>query len=209
MICIGNLSGGVRGHGKLESAQLAFQECLAIFQQLAKRDPSNVDCQRNLAVAYGRIGGVLQDRREFAAAQAAFDQDLAIFRHLAERDPNNPHWQREVAVVKGRLGDVLFAQGDVVAAKKAFDECLVICRLLTEQDQSNADWQWNLAVACRRLAGVEANAQRESIAAALYEEAFRILTTLVETAPDVVQFGSDLKKVEAELAAFRLRREER
>ena len=50
----------LQAQGKLNEAQAAFAEVLAISRRLAKQDPSNADWQRDLEVAHSRVGGVLQ-----------------------------------------------------------------------------------------------------------------------------------------------------
>jgi Flp pilus assembly protein TadD len=109
--------GGVlQAQGKLEQAQAAFAEYLAISQRLAEQDPSNAGWQRDLAVAHSKVGGVLEAQGKLEQAQAAFAECLAISRRLAEQDPSNAGWQRDLAIAHSRVGGVLEAQGKYLAA---------------------------------------------------------------------------------------------
>lgn len=47
--------------GNLSEAKTAFEQSLATFQRLTKRDPSNSGWQRELGVAYSRVGDVHKD----------------------------------------------------------------------------------------------------------------------------------------------------
>ena len=135
------LSGNVlREQGKLEAAQQAYGESLAISRQLVEQDPNNAGSQRELAVAQRRVGDVLQSQGKLEAAQEAFGGAVAISRQLVEQDPSNAGWQRELAVTQRRVGNVLQAQGKLEAAQETYGESLAISRLLVERDPSNAGW---------------------------------------------------------------------
>jgi Flp pilus assembly protein TadD len=152
---VGCLLGDVlQSQGKLEAAQAAFGEYLAISRRLAEQDPSNAGWQRDLAVAQIRVGAVLQAQGKLGATQAAFSESLAISRNLAEGYPNNVGWQRELAMAHSRVGDVLLAQGKLEAAQAAFGEYLALGRHLAEQDPSNSTWRHGLAVAYSRVGDV-------------------------------------------------------
>jgi tetratricopeptide (TPR) repeat protein len=193
----------LQAQGQLAAAQAAFANCLAIRRQLARQDPDNTDCQRELAVAHSRVGDVLKAQDQLTEARAAFDEYLVISRRLAEQDQSNAGWQRELAIAHGRVGSVLQAQDQLTEARAAFDKSLTISRRLAEQDQSNADLQRGLASACSRLARAEAQASKNKAALKLYEESLRILTDLVARAPELVAWQKARERVEAELNAFR------
>jgi predicted negative regulator of RcsB-dependent stress response len=145
------LFGGVlEAQGKLEAAQKAFGEGLAISRRLAEQNPSNAGWQRDLAVAHSRVGDVLKAQGKLEAARKAFGEGLAISRRLAEQDPNNTGWQRDLAVAHSRVGEVLQAQGKLQEAQKTYDRYLSISRRLTEQNPSNigCSGTWG-----RRIAG--------------------------------------------------------
>src|SRR5258707_11412988 len=101
----------LKAQGKLEAAQAAFGEYLAISRRLAEQDPSNAGWQRDLALAHSKVGDVLKTQGKLEAAQAAFGEDLAISRRLAEQDPSNADWQRDLALAHSKVGGLLGAQG--------------------------------------------------------------------------------------------------
>src|SRR5271166_5895783 len=173
----------LEAQGKLEAAQAAFEEYLAISRRLAEQNPSNAGWQLELAGAQSRIGGVLQAQGKLEAALAAFKEYLAISRHLAEQDPSNAGWQLELAGAQSRIGGVLQAQGKLETAQAAFGEALAISRHLAEQDPSNAGWKRELAVAQNRIGGVlQARGKLEAAQAAV-GEALAISRHLAEQDP--------------------------
>jgi hypothetical protein len=54
----------------LAAALASFQAELAIFDRLAKSDPSNTEWQRGLAIAYEKVGEVQKELGSLSAAQA-------------------------------------------------------------------------------------------------------------------------------------------
>ena len=135
----------LQAQGKLEEAQAAFAEYLAISRRLAKRDRNNPGWQRDLALAHGRVGEVLRAQGKLEKAQAASAEYLAISRRLAKRDPSNAGWQRDLSVSYIKVGDVHSAQGDLTAALKSYRDSLGIAEKLAKQDPGNAGWQSHLA----------------------------------------------------------------
>jgi len=188
---------GLGGHvseaqGRLEGAQAAFEQYLAIFRRLAELEPSNAGWQREMAVAHSRVGGVLQAQGRLEAAQAAFEQSLSISRRLVEQDPSNAGWQRELAVAQSRVGGVLEAQGRLEGAQTAFEQTLRISRRLAEQDPSNAGWQRELATAHNRVGGVLETQGRLEGAQAAFEQDLSISRRLAEQDPSNARWQHDL-----------------
>ena len=182
----------LEAQGKLEAAQAAFEEYLAISRRLAEQNPSNAGWQLELAGAQSRIGGVLQAQGKLEAALAAFKEYLAISRHLAEQDPSNAGWQLELAGAQSRIGGVLQAQGKLETAQAAFGEALAISRHLAEQDPSNAGWQRELAVAQNRIGGVLQARGKLEAAQAAFGEALAISRHLAEQDPSNADWQREL-----------------
>src|ERR1035441_5383084 len=130
--------------GKLEEAQVAFGEYLAISRRLAAQDPGNACWQRELAVAHSKVGGVFEAQGKLAQALAAFREFLAILGRVAAQDPSNAGWQRELAVAHSKVGSVLQAQGKLTEAQAELEARMQINSRLVELDKSNAAWQHGL-----------------------------------------------------------------
>jgi tetratricopeptide (TPR) repeat protein len=164
--------------GKLEEAQVAFGEYLAISRRLAAQDPSNACWQRELAVAHSKVGGMFEAQGKLALALAAFREFLAILGRVAAQDPSNAGWQRELAVAHSKVGGVLQAQGKLTEAQAELEARMQINSRLVELDKSNAAWQHGLAVA-HNLLGDALQAQGKlAEAQAAFEESLVIIHRL-------------------------------
>jgi tetratricopeptide (TPR) repeat protein len=181
-----------QAQGKLDLAQAAFDEHLAIFRRLTEQDASNAGWQRDLAGAHSRVGYLLQAQGQLAAAQAACGEYLAILRRLAEQDPSNLGRRRELAVALGRVGEVRQAQGQLAAAHAAFDEHLAISRRLVEHDPSNARWHRDLAVAHVRIGDVLQEQGELAAAQVAFDEYLAISRRLAEQDPSNAGWQRDL-----------------
>jgi tetratricopeptide (TPR) repeat protein len=166
--------------GRLEDAQAAYVQSLAICRRLTDEAPGNEGWQRELAVAYSRVGDMHQAQGKLDAADAAFREYLAIVRRLAERDPENAGWQRDLAVAWGRLGDLLLSDGKPEGAKAAYTEDLEIARRMAGLDLGNAGWQRELAVAHAKLADALYAQGGLEEAHAAYTETLAICRALAE-----------------------------
>ncbi len=81
------------------------------ISRLAKSDPGNASCQRDLSVSYTKIGDVLVAQGNLPEALKTYQDSLAIVDRLAKSDPGNALWQRDLSVSNERLGDVFFCAG--------------------------------------------------------------------------------------------------
>ncbi len=84
----------------------AYEEGLKIVVGLAKRDPANLQRQRDLSVSNNKIGDVLLAQGDSAGALAAYEAGLTIREGLAKRDPANTEWQVDVAASCAKLGSL-------------------------------------------------------------------------------------------------------
>ena len=93
----------LQAQGKLEAAQAAFGEALAISRHLTEQDPSNADWQRDLAVACWRIAHLEAKAGRHAAAVLLYEEASRIFGVLAERAPGFVQWAKEKENVESDL----------------------------------------------------------------------------------------------------------
>jgi tetratricopeptide (TPR) repeat protein len=173
--------------GKLAEAQTAFEEYLAISQELAEQDPSNTGWQRELAIAHSQVGWALQEQDKLEEAEAPLGEYLALSQRFMKLHPSHLGWQRELAVAHGQVGVVLQAQGKLAEAQVAFGKCLSISQRLAAHDPTNADWQRELAVAHGQVGGVLQAQGKLAEAQVVFEEHLAISQWL--TAQDPSHLG--------------------
>src|SRR5262249_16300271 len=95
-----------RAQGDLSAALTSYRATLAIFERLAKADPSNSQWQHDLSVSHIKVGYAQRDQGDLSAALTSYRATLAIFERLAKADPGNAEWQRDLIVSYVKLSDV-------------------------------------------------------------------------------------------------------
>ena len=90
--------------GDLAGALEAYQDGLAIFDRLAKSDPSNAGWQRDLAIGYSKVANIQmkQGRRDYALK--ALRQGRQIIEQLMRRSPDNPTLRRALTWFESQIG---------------------------------------------------------------------------------------------------------
>ena len=83
---------------------------------LAKRDPSNANAQRDLAIGNDDVGKVLELQGNESGAKEKYNVSLSISRKLAAQDPNNAEWQRDLSISLERVAIILSAESDFAGA---------------------------------------------------------------------------------------------
>ena len=78
-----------QAQGDLAGALQAYEDSLAIAEQLAASDPGNADWQRDLSISWERIGGVREQQGDRAGALEAWRRALAISLPLAKAHPDS------------------------------------------------------------------------------------------------------------------------
>ena len=95
--------------GNLTEALQAYRDSFAIFERLAKADPSNAGWQRDLAVSYGKLASAYLRLNNAAEALAALRKGRDVMVALVTISPSNTQWKEdltrfddEIAKLEGR-----------------------------------------------------------------------------------------------------------
>jgi tetratricopeptide (TPR) repeat protein len=178
--------------GNLEAALALFRDGRAIFENLARTDPGNMDSQHDLSVSYSKIGDALAAQGDLEAALKAFHVRRAIADDLAKSDPGNTIWQRELSASYDKVGDVLVAQGNLDAALISFRDGLAIAKRLAKSDPGNAGWQRDLSASYDRVGDVALARGHYAEALGSFRDSLAIRERLAESAPDNTRWQRDL-----------------
>jgi tetratricopeptide (TPR) repeat protein len=169
--------------GKLQEAQGSYQKSLPIAKQLAERDKSNAERQRDLAVIYAKIGDCFRNQGDLADALNSYRNSLAITEKLTKQVPSNAAWQSDLSNSYEAIGDVLRGQGDLTGVLNSYRNSLAIREKLTKQNPSNAGWQSDLSSSYERLGDVLRDQGDEAGALKSYRDSLAIRQNLVTEDP--------------------------
>jgi serine/threonine-protein kinase len=165
--------------GDLSGSLRTAESVLAIRVELAANDPRDMDAQRLLSIAHGRIARLLARLGRDDEADRHRHADLAVSRRLVEREPDNADWRRGLAISQAALGRRLTDAGRIEQAELPLHEGLGSLEELATLEPSNAEWQRDLILAEHDLARWELAAGRPGETLTLADRALARATDLL------------------------------
>ena len=169
-----------------------YRQGLAIRQQLADRDKSNAQWQRDLSISFVKLGDVLEAQQEHGDALSAYQMSLMVAERLPSSGESNVEWQRDRYVTQERIGDVLVAQGKFDDALALFQLSLTLRRKLTAVDPGNATWQRDLFIIQDKIGDVQLAEGLFDEAMVSYQNSLDIRQRLAGNFADNVELQKDL-----------------
>ena len=153
---------GLGGHvseaqGRLEGAQAAFEQYLAIFRRLAELEPSNAGWQREMAVAHSRVGGVWLAQKQLTKGIEAYLEALTISRRLAGQDPSNASWQHDLALACLQVGRIAAAANLNDIGLPLYEESLRIFAALVQRAPGFVQWAEDMKIVEAELTALRAS----------------------------------------------------
>jgi tetratricopeptide (TPR) repeat protein len=154
-LCHARIGGILEEQGDLAAALESYRDVLVVAEHLAKADPDNTECQRDLTSSRGKIGDVQLAQGDLVAALESYRAAFVIAQHLAIANQDNAEWQRDLSGWHAKIGDVRHTQGDLIAALASYRAAFVIAERLAKIDPSNQAWGNDVAWAQKRLVNLE------------------------------------------------------
>ncbi|MGE3818973.1 MAG: tetratricopeptide repeat protein, partial [Isosphaeraceae bacterium] len=178
--------------GDKQDAITAYRESLAIFNRLARENPSIIQFQTDLATIHLNLGNLLSDIGQAGAAREALGRALAIWERLARENPAIIRFQSDLATSHNALGRLLQATGQLGTAREALERALAIREHLARENPAITQYQSQLAISHHSL-GLFLNATGQALEArASYERALAIRERLAREHPAIIEFQSGL-----------------
>lgn len=135
--------------GYMASAYQHYYASHALRARLAEIEPSNVEWQRGLAIAYGRFGEWFYDNRLWSEAQAYYYYSLQTRTRIASRDTGNLFWKHDLVIAYQKLGVNCSELKDLKSAVQHLRSSLSLAEALVAVDSTS--WQWRSALAESRF----------------------------------------------------------
>ena len=89
--------------GDYELAIKAYEEAVAVSENLVARDPASALWIGYLASKYAHLGGALKEHGDIKGALAQYTKELAIRRNLVDKDPDKVMWQNDLRGCQDRI----------------------------------------------------------------------------------------------------------
>lgn len=125
--------------GEFGPALAAFQESLALSQELSSRSPDNQDWLFALGNAWFWVGYTHWQKGDLDAAVAPMTEYLNSAERLVQLDARNRKWQLERAYAHGNLGGLAFARGDSEEAIRRYEAARSVTERLLENAPADVE----------------------------------------------------------------------
>lgn len=103
------------------AAKAAYQESLALAEQVVKSDPNNAKWQLGLGSSHFYVGEMMRRAGDLDGALAHFRDYQDIARKLVERDPGNAEFKLELSYGYSNVAAILSGQGKLDEARRQLE----------------------------------------------------------------------------------------
>ena len=153
-IALDDVGNAARELGRLEAAEQAFAESLAVTRRLLEAAPESRTALGDLSVALDNAGNVARDRGQLEVAEQAFAESLAVRRRLLDAVGESPTALRDLTVSLDNVGNVARDREQLEAAEQAFAESLAVSRRLLEAVGERPTTLRDLSVSLKNVGNV-------------------------------------------------------
>ena len=194
-----------RGHGAV--ALEHFRRAQELYEDAYRRDPSNVESVRHVALAWMHIGdavggyafdGQLGDRK---GALADYQKGEELLDKLAAAHPNDTILLRALTAAETNVAIQFDIMGDHVSELAEIQKVIAISERLSQLDPSDTYLRRGLAISYQIAGEAERSLGRLSEAMAWHRKHFEITESLWSAHPDTLHVG-DLARAYHQMGAL-------
>jgi tetratricopeptide (TPR) repeat protein len=193
---VGDVQGGFReaNLGDTAGSLESYKKSLAILEAVTSADPTNVDVQRELIRAHGKLSDVLIMAGDHAGAIQQSKQVLAIAERLSTADPGNRAERRNLALAYLDYGSKRAGQDDWQGALEDCQKSIPLLESVAAADPKDKNSRRVLALAYSRTGELLSQyAQKHAEALAMHQKAVDLVRSLLALDPQ----NTDLRRLEA------------
>jgi tetratricopeptide (TPR) repeat protein len=125
-----------------------------LFERISAADPSNVQAQRDVALAYVKGAQIDRDEGRLEAAIGPAMRAVRMFEAMTAADPRSASLQIDLSAACSLAGDIRLQQGAIAEARSIFTRMTALQEDLAAQDPGNAEMQYAVAIAYSQMGEV-------------------------------------------------------
>jgi serine/threonine-protein kinase len=178
--------------GDVRDGLKAHDDGQAIWELLARTDPSNPEYQRGLASILLCRGRFLRTTGHTTDALASMEAARTIHERLARDEPTVAQFQRDLAISHTSIGRLLSETGRPAEALASLEAARTVLERLARDEPTVARFQADLAESHNSIGRLLRDKGRPAEALTSLEAARTVLERLARDEPTVAQFQADL-----------------
>jgi serine/threonine-protein kinase len=172
----------------------SHRQALAIFSDLAARNPQAVDYAKDLASCYYQLGRLYRLTDQVKESKENYTKAKTIWETLRQADPREQYYTAELSRTELGLGNVSMVTGSFKDAKAAFQRALTLREELATLYPKNPEYQRDLAISCNNLASALTSLGEPQAAEFAYNRALGIQEKLSAQLPAFKRYQDDLAR---------------
>jgi tetratricopeptide (TPR) repeat protein len=184
----------LRDLGRMQEAEAAFGEAVALQEQLAAGFPNRPEFRQDLAKTHNNLGNLFNATGRPKPAEAAYGAALALYQQLAADFPAQPEFRQELATGHNNLGVLLRDTGRRQGAEPAFAAALALQKQLAADFPNRPEFRQDLAKTHNNLGILLRDTGRRQEAEAAYVDALALRRQLAADFPARSEFRQDLAR---------------
>jgi tetratricopeptide (TPR) repeat protein len=175
--------------------QELLEKARTLYEELAQEDSTRPEVRRDIALAWFRLGDIYRLRDQHDPAEHAYGEAIARQQELCRTHPDEPGYRQDLANSHNWLGELL-REGNRPAdeARQHYEAALALQQELVRQFPTEPAYRLELARSHYNLGIVHKSANRLADAAASYDRAIELLTTLSQGRPVSPHVRQDLAR---------------
>jgi serine/threonine protein kinase len=173
--------------GEQRDAQSAYEQALALYQQLTAAFPSVPDYRLGLAKSHDELGTLLMGQGNFVEAKAEYCQALALDQQLTADFPLNGTYRVNLAIVHHHRG-MLLAGGQPAEAEAEYRQALALYQQLTADFPTEPKYRYPLTASHNSLGNLLQKLGKPTEAETEHRQALAISKQLAADFPAVPNY---------------------
>lgn len=186
--------------GDMEQRRQALLEMINLYRQLVTNYPLHEASRKGLAIAQISLATLYMDMNDFSTAETLLTESKEILYALADASPHRLSFRQDLSTAYYTIGimnnrQALAEPNDEKAAKfnalaqVAFEECIKIAKQLESMDKDNAEYPFHQCRALAHMADIAMRKKEYQTAERYCREALTRINSLIETAPNNVDYA--------------------
>jgi serine/threonine protein kinase len=200
-----DLAGTTAEIGSVPDAIRSYRESLAIYERLARENPSVTKFQSDLAASHNNIGVLQRATGHPDQALESHGKALAIWERLARENPSATEFQGCLALSHYSTGDLQRETGHIGQALESYGKALAIRDRLAREKPRVTAFQRDLATSHYAIGYIQSNTGHPDEALESYGKALAIQERLARENPSGTELRSDLALSHSGIGVLRIR----
>jgi serine/threonine protein kinase/Tfp pilus assembly protein PilF len=197
-----DLAQALRKTGRVNEAETAYREALAIWEKLGADRPDRREYRRHAAFTRGTIADLLADAGRTAEAGEEFRRARAAWEKLVAEIPGEPSCRGQLADLDWKFGNLLREAGKPGEAEECYRRALGAFEKLATDEPAERFWHQEHAYVHSLLGGLYQDTGRVRDADAAFRRSLAVLDKLVIDFPAADAYRSRRGGVHAELGQW-------